>query len=941
MSKKPDVENPAWPPGPYNKYPEGQYKRWLTFEKQFPQTGRPSRRASHIGVPYSAVIEGASEVTAELLGEVAANYLRHLQKFLEDYNHVDKGLDLPESWERALFPSRPSLFLENYIQWLPVWPAVGKNYGQKPEFIGSWNLSRDTKTHELPATIILTAAEGQQNENRLDVFSYNVGLRIPMAVERSPDGLKVTIRTMTAELPLPGYTSFSEQFFSLKDEYRESYVNAVLGFTSAAKLGRFDADIASSSGTSAETVVVEEIWPRIVSEESLIRQGPLFSLRSKARASKPRAGTSLGFQVQSEISGVETTGPDLKLIISGTTKHELVTHAVHNASVFVQTPSGWHDASDPPAQYDWTLRRPPRDDAMLVEYFVDRPVPAKLEGDGFEIRLCPKLVPEDRPAASNGETVKTIPPAKLGGIPPRSNEFAALNAYCNAADFFRMLSAFGIVPDSFVIHAQKDIGIFYRAGITPGPGGGGRTINAQVKYDPPQQPEIGAEKPAIEMNLALANLNRWDRPVQPDGRRKWAEPLGIASSGRWMLHEFSHYLLAARIGQLEFDFCHSPGDGMAAVAFDPISRLADTRDGVANSFRGVTYPFVFSTRRHDRTPLLGWAWYGTLNRSVLETEPSVGFRFKSYLTEQILSSTLFRLYRALGGDTYVMGNPGQGTDQKVRERASFVTLYLLVRAIDGFAQSPSMAEFLQTGMQESDVGTLSPLPIVDYRFGGTQPVEWRGGLANKVVRWAFEAQGMFPPDPAKPHNGIGVPPEVDIYVADRRPETEDTSVGPVEYGPGSYRPVSLDWGADPLWLMTNAVVFGNRGSVTAENVELRIWIGKLSGDPSTPGWDENPSSLKWEDRVFSLPLGDIASGVSTQTDAGDLDQEVQDAMATKNAVLLFEISCADDHANTDPAKALPVALEVEAGDVTPNLPGTPRALTDLVATDNNLGLWRG
>jgi hypothetical protein len=137
------------------------------------------------------------------------------------------------------------------------------------------------------------------------------------------------------------------------------------------------------------------------------------------------------------------------------------------------------------------------------------------------------------------------------------------------------------------------------------------------------------------------------------------------------------------------------------------------------------------------------------------------------------------------------------------------------------------------------------------------------------------------------------------------------------------------------------VVFGNRGSVTAENVELRIWIGKLSGDPSTPGWDENPSSLKWEDRVFSLPLGDIASGVSTQTDAGDLDQEVQDAMATNNAVLLFEISCADDHANTDPAKALPVALEVEAGDVTPNLPGTPRALTDLVATDNNLGLWRG
>ncbi|WP_120635867.1 hypothetical protein [Ruegeria sp. EL01] len=941
MSKNLVVENPEWPSAPYNEYAKGQYKRWLTFEKQFPQTGRPSRRVSHIGVPYSAVIEGVVEVTADLLGKVAANYLRHLQKFLEEYNGVDKGLDLPESWERALFPSRPSLFLENYIQWLPVWPAVGKNYGQKPEFIGSWNLSRDTKTHDLPATIILTAAEGEQRENKFDVFSYSVGLRVPMVVEWCDEGLKVTIRTLTAELPLPGYTSFSEQFFSLKEDNRETYASVVHGFTSSVKLGRFDAEIASSSGTSEETVVVEEIWPRIVSEESLIRQDFLFSLRSKARASKPRAGTSLGFLVQSEVSGLDTTGPGVNLIISGTTKHELVTHAAHNAGVFVQTPSGWHDASDPPALYDWTLRRPPRDDTTLEEYLIDCPVPEKLEGDGFEIRLCPKLVPEDRPAASSGKKVKTIPPAELGDIPPRSNEFAALNAYCNAADFFEMLSAFGVTPDGFVIHAQKDIGIFYRAGITPGPGGGGRTINAQVKYDPPQQPEIGAEKPTIEMNLALANLNRWDRPVQPDGRRKWAEPLGIASSGRWMLHEFSHYLLAARIGQLEFDFCHSPGDGMAAVAFDPISRLADTRDGVASSFRGVTYPFVFSTRRHDRTPLLGWAWYGTLNRSVLETEPSVGFRFKSYLTEQILSSTLFRLYRALGGDTDVMGNPGQGADQKVRERASFVTLYLLVRAIDGFAQSPSMAEFLQTGMQEADVGTLSPLPIVDYRFGGAQQVDWRGGLANKVVRWAFEAQGMFPPDPAKPHNGIGVPPEVDIYVADKRPETEDTSVGPVEYGPGSYRPVSLDWGADPLWLMVDTLIVGNRGSVEAQNVELRVWIGELSGDPSMPGWDENPNNLSWKNKVFSLPLGDIAPGASIPKNTGDLDQDVQNAMATSNAVLLFEISCADDHANTDPAKGLPVALEVEAGNVTPNLPATPRALTDLVATDNNLGLWRG
>lgn len=69
---------------------------------------------------------------------------------------------------------------------------------------------------------------------------------------------------------------------------------------------------------------------------------------------------------------------------------------------------------------------------------------------------------------------------------------------------------------------------------------------------------------------------------------------------------------------------------MAAILLDPGSQAPD---------RFLTFPFIsiLNARRHDRDVTAGWAWGGTNDD-------------RQYLSEQILSTTLFRVYRSTGGD---------------------------------------------------------------------------------------------------------------------------------------------------------------------------------------------------------------------------------------------------------------------------------------------------
>ena len=61
-----------------------------------------------------------------------------------------------------------------------------------------------------------------------------------------------------------------------------------------------------------------------------------------------------------------------------------------------------------------------------------------------------------------------------------------------------------------------------------------------------------------------------------------------------------------------------------------------------------------------------------------------------------------------------------------------------------------------------------------------------GGAYNKVIRWAFEKQGLFQPTGAVlPNNNEGAPPAVDVYIDDGRG--------------GEYQYQSNWWSCQSIW----------------------------------------------------------------------------------------------------------------------------------------------
>ena len=78
------------------------------------------------------------------------------------------------------------------------------------------------------------------------------------------------------------------------------------------------------------------------------------------------------------------------------------------------------------------------------------------------------------------------------------------------------------------------------------------------------------------------------------------------------------------------------GDSVAAILNDPGSKATD---------RFVSFPWVNIGRRHDRTPAAGWA------AGAIALAPFGSLDQGGYNNEQILATTMFRIYRSLGGDS--------------------------------------------------------------------------------------------------------------------------------------------------------------------------------------------------------------------------------------------------------------------------------------------------
>lgn len=512
----------------------------------------------------------------------------------------------------------------------------------------------------------------------------------------------------------------------------------------------------------------------------------------------------------------------------------------------------------------------------------------------------------------------------------RTNIFAAVNAYYHTSELFRRMKDYGFVPASYFAFVNRPILVRYRAGIHPW-GMDGRTINAQVRWTLPRPATPGD----VEVCFALADLQ------SSVGK----SPLGIASDPRWCWHEFSHLLLIGATGQKEFSFAHSAGDALAAIVSDPESRLAVDRGGNADNeakWRGVTFPWVFGSRRHDRDVADGWSWTGALYQKELFFAPPHLCNKRGYWAEQLLSSALFRLYRAIGGDTVQQSGP-LVPDTTARREASDYVVYLIMKAIKlaGTASSSTVVtpvDFVSTLIQAEISSPPAPVAALKYAAGSM----------NKVVLWAFEQQGLFGnPVPGSPVVGPESRMLVDLHIDDRRNK---------QHGP--YTPVAFrndDWQAHPnaVWVQTGQtgpkrdespqsgqdnyvyVRPQNRGRNAAANVTVEVWWAEVTASGDPPLFPDPPGSTQKQWHSLGNAATSVPAAVGTVPgEAPPLSfkwpvsaPQAPPLVKNQRYAILVSATCVDDRSNLDPATGYACATK----------PGAV-ALKYVVACDNNLGL---
>ena len=616
----------------------------------------------------------------------------------------------------------------------------------------------------------------------------------------------------------------------------------------------------------------------------------------------------------------------------------------------------------PPAEI--RSRRPTRDEASLEQFFKRTGIFSRDVVDDCDVRLTSHLrsvhVRSDvqlagyRRAAAHWRFAQ---PPKNGYLPPetadalRSDRFAMEKAYFNSNLLLERFRQFHIDPESYFRSARPTVAVHFRSGMPYGRGKDGQTVNAAV-----QPCELGAygkavpwrrhqispglcqEPPELHVHFALANHSHRGRKKWEGRERAPAESLGIAADPRWVWHELGHVLLMATTGELEMRFAHSPGDALAAIAADPESYFADGTHGDVEGnrrWRGATYPWVYIPRRHDRCVRRGWSWSGAMHRPIRQLEDVRQPRRKGYRSEQILSTSLYRLYLCLGG--YAQGS-GQGLER--RHFASNYAIYLIVRGLallgDARVVAANHPDQFVSALIDADIGTGAfTLHTVKRRF--TLP----GGVAHKATRWAFEAQGLYARG-AVDNNDKGEPPPVDIYIGDMRATHEEWCDGRVDYGAGSYVPVAFDMpdypnsgkgqGSSardlPDWFSSDIkvdrdkqqvqVTVGNRGAESATQVKVRVFYARWNGG-DLPPWEPGGGGV-WN---------------AMQPKGGHVQPEVEECLSfgpftwnpqpEETYLILAEASCDADLANTDPKSGLPCSRMTVP-------------LADLVINDNNLGL---
>ncbi len=401
------------------------------------------------------------------------------------------------------------------------------------------------------------------------------------------------------------------------------------------------------------------------------------------------------------------------------------------------------------------------------------------------------VAPGVNPQALTGNNIRVsdvelptpvTPPPKPAGtdfnFDARTNNFAAVNAYYHCDRFFRLVQDLGFNLSGYFGAATAFPSTVDHRGLGTSAQPAGNIIQARC---------LGTSGGLgiLQTTFALADIT------------DTVHPIGIACDYRVVLHELGgHGVLYPHVNDPHFGFSHSAGDSVAAITCDPDTHAPD---------RFVTFPWVVSAgHRHDRAVSAGWGWSGDI--ALHPFDPNLDQ--KGYNNEQILSTTLFRFYRSIGGDS---------SHLSTRQFAARYAAYLILRAIGTLTPvtNPSNAAGWATALMNADLG--------DWTTEGHA-----GGAYGKVIRWAFEKQGLYQPaGTPTPNNNAGAPPAVDVYI-------EDGRHGEYQYHPKYWSCQAIwnrrhnDGGAthqEPRVGVTNYayVKIKNRGTQAATNVVVTAY----------------------------------------------------------------------------------------------------------------------
>jgi hypothetical protein len=339
---------------------------------------------------------------------------------------------------------------------------------------------------------------------------------------------------------------------------------------------------------------------------------------------------------------------------------------------------------------------------------------------------------------------------------PRTNDFAAVSAYYHVDLIFRTIADLGFTvagATGYFNNTTFPISVDHRCFT-------GDVINAHC---------VGNGVGGIG-HVGYGIMDTTDT----------ANPLGRACDPRVTWHELcGHGILYEFVNSANFGFSHSAGDSLAGIFYDPESNLwgvDGTPLGKPGDLRFTYVPWHPTlNRRYDRAVSAGWAWGGSQDDA-------------GYGSEEILATTLFRVYRSIGGDSSDLGR---------RKFASRMMMFLILRTVQNLTQAsnPQYARDFASEMMAVDQLNWTSEGIF-------------GGAYKKVIRWSFEKQGEYQ-SPLITNGGpgdgtittAGKPPDQDVYIDDGR-------AGEYQYQP-------VHWHTTTIWNRR-----ANDGGTTHEEPEL-------------------------------------------------------------------------------------------------------------------------